>query len=750
MPPAGIPMDEEARLRAVRSDPSLTSAADAWSDSIAEVAAMLAGCPIGLVSIVDEDRQWFRGCRGLGVRETSRDVSFCAYAVLERRTQFVEDATQDVRFADNELVTGPPGIRMYAGAPLLAAGGEVLGTLCVIDTVARRLNETQLRGLESLARVVSERVQAEARAVDAELGRARQRDETSELAAAKSRLEFELARRDALEEELREQAAARTAAERLSGLRQAALDTAGIVAITDAKGTILHVNENFCRISGYRTEELLGQNHRLLNSGHHPKSFFTEMYRTIASGRPWRAEICNRAKNGNEYWVDTTIVPMAGESGKVEQYLALRIDITSNVENTRALERQRAELAEARERADAASRAKSEFLANMSHEIRTPLTAILGYADMLREEGDLSAAPPSRLQTLDTIRSAGQHLLTVINDILDLSKIEAGRMTVELVEVSLAGLLAEVASLVRPRAAGKGVELHVGLETAVPGKIRCDPTRLRQVMMNLAGNAVKFTEEGRIDLWAGVSRGSGGERLVIAVEDTGVGLTREQAGQLFAAFVQADTKVTRRFGGTGLGLVISRRLAELMGGTVRLVRSEEGKGSRFEAEIPLLPVEGSVMLERLEKVTGSALKPEVASAARLSGRILLAEDGKDNQRLISWHLTKAGAKVEVADDGQQALDKLEAASAAGEPFDLVVTDMQMPVMDGYTLARTIRARGSGLPVIALTAHAMAEDRAKCLEAGCDDYATKPIEKFALLGVCAKWLAARAEGARRAA
>ena len=750
MPPAPKPVDECARLMAVRADPTTVGTADAWSDSIVGIAATLTGCPIALVSIVDEERQWFRGCRGLPVRETTRDVSFCAYAVYSRKMLVVEDARKDERFADNALVTGPPGIRGYAGVPVYGAGGQPLGTLCVIDTVPRKFSAEQLTSLSALAGMVSERLQLEARARAAERGWARQRDEASELSSDKSRLESDVARREALEESLREQAAARAAADRLSKHKQAALEAAGIVAITDAKGTILHVNENFCRISGYSAVELLGQNHRLLNSGHHPKSFFTEMFSTIASGRPWRAEVCNRGKNGKLYWVDTAIVPMVGEGGKIEQYLALRIDITANVENTRALERQRAELAEARERADAASRAKSEFLANMSHEIRTPLTAILGYADMLREEGDLSAAPPARLQTLDTIRSAGQHLLTVINDILDLSKIEAGRMTVESVEASVAGLMAEVASLVRPRAAGKGVELHVGLETAVPEKIHCDPTRLRQVMMNLAGNAAKFTEQGRIDLTARVDHGPNGDRLVIAVEDTGVGLTLEQAGQLFAAFAQADTKVTRRFGGTGLGLVISRRLAELMGGTVRLVRSEEGKGSRFEAEIPLLPVEGSAMLEQLEKVMVPAIKLEAAVAVRLSGRILLAEDGKDNQRLISWHLTNAGATVVVVDDGQQALDKLDAASSAGEPFDLLVTDMQMPVMDGYSLARQLRGRGSDLPVIALTAHAMAEDRAKCLEAGCDDYATKPIDKLALLGVCAKWMAARSERARRAA
>jgi PAS domain S-box-containing protein len=402
--------------------------------------------------------------------------------------------------------------------------------------------------------------------------------------------------------------------------------------------------------------------------------------------------------------------------------------------------------------AEAASRAKGEFLANMSHEIRTPLTAILGYADLLREDGDAALAPARRMEIIDTIRNAGAHLLTVINDILDLSKIEADRMTVERVPTPLITILNEVVSLMRPRAAGKGVTLDASLASPVPDTIISDPTRLRQILMNLVGNAAKFTEAGHITITAQVTRREQGQVLVIDVDDTGPGMTAEQAERLFQAFAQADSTVTRKHGGTGLGLMICRRLAGLMGGQVTLARTEPGKGSCFRVELPLEAAAGATMVDRLDVKMTQAAKAVADPAVRLTGRILLAEDGQDNQRLIAFHLRKAGATVEVADNGKIALDMIDKAAAAGTSFDLLLTDMQMPEMDGYTLARTLRERGSRLAIVALTAHAMAEDRAKCVAAGCDDYASKPIDKAALLGVCATWMgkASSAQPARAAA
>jgi len=409
-------------------------------------------------------------------------------------------------------------------------------------------------------------------------------------------------------------------------------------------------------------------------------------------------------------------------------------DVTAEVEREQALQ-------VARNQAEAANRAKSEFLANMSHEIRTPLTAILGFADMLREDGNLAIAPVQRLHTIDTITSAGQHLLTIINDVLDLSKIEADKTTLEQIETPLIEILCEVERLLRPRATGKGVTLGAKLSTPVPDRILSDPTRLRQILMNLVGNAAKFTEHGTIVINAGVIESPEKSSLVIDIEDTGPGMTGEQSQTLFHAFKQADSTVTRKHGGTGLGLTISRRLANLMGGDVTLLRTDLGKGSCFRLTLPLIPIVDSVLVQNLEAraVQVVETRPEKIS---IHGRILLAEDGLDNQRLLSFLLKKAGASVDIADDGQIALEMLDKANELNVPYDLLLTDMQMPVMDGYMLARTLRSRGVKMPIVALTAHALPEDRQKCLDAGCDDYLSKPIDKYLLLTACAKWIAAQ--------
>jgi len=366
------------------------------------------------------------------------------------------------------------------------------------------------------------------------------------------------------------------------------------------------------------------------------------------------------------------------------------------------------------------------------------LTAILGFADVLRED-DRNAVPPERrLATIDTICQAGSHLLTVINDILDLSKIEADMMTVEAIETPLLTVLREVEALMRPRAAGRGLVLTTTLSSPLPTRIKSDPTRLRQILMNLVGNAVKFTEAGSVSISAGAAEFDGRSRLVIDVQDTGLGMTPAQAGRAFQAFGQADETVTRKHGGSGLGLTICRRLSALMGGDVKLLSTEPGKGSRFRLVLPLEPVPGSPIASQFDG-DERAPAPAVNGLASLNGRILLAEDGPDNQRLIALHLRKAGAIVDIADNGRIAMEKIDNAAGAGTPYDLLLTDMQMPEMDGYTLARTLRQRGSTLAIVALTAHAMAEDRDKCLSAGCDDYATKPIDKHRLRATCAAWM-----------
>ena len=416
--------------------------------------------------------------------------------------------------------------------------------------------------------------------------------------------------------------------------------------------------------------------------------------------------------------------------GKIVGLFGTLADVTAEVEREQALKT-------ARMQADSANHAKSEFLANMSHEIRTPLTAILGFAEVLRGDEEFTA-PQHWIHDLDTISSAGKHLLSIINDILDLSKIEADKTKLEFIETPLIEVLSEVERLLRTSAAGKGVLLNAKLLTPIPNRIMCDPTRLRQILMNLVGNAVKFTEAGSITISASVNASIESTSLIIDIEDTGRGIDAEKSHSLFHAFEQADNTVSRKHGGTGLGLTISRRLAMLMGGDVVLLRTAIDKGSCFRLQLPLTPAAGAVYVKSIEtnNVPTVGSKNETIS---IPGRILLAEDGLDNQRLISFLLRKAGATVDVAENGQVALEMLSKASDLNMPYDLLLTDIQMPIMDGYVLARTLRDQDIKLPIVALTAHALAEDRQKCLDAGCDDYLSKPVDKQSLLTVCAKWM-----------
>ena len=391
---------------------------------------------------------------------------------------------------------------------------------------------------------------------------------------------------------------------------------------------------------------------------------------------------------------------------------------------------------ESRRRIEAASRAKGEFLANMTHEIRTPMTAILGYAELLDDVQDVQ----ERRESVRVIRRNGEHLLAVISDVLDLSKIEAGKMSLEKKRCSLFREVADVAAMMRGRAMAKGLSLEVGYEYPVPETIESDALRLRQILINLVGNAIKFTEAGVVRILVrAVDPDLEPGMVTIDVEDTGIGMEPGQIGRLFEAFSQVDGSDTRRFGGTGLGLTISRRLANMLGGNVT-VKSAPGAGSTFTLTLATGNLTGvGVRHNPLDAVSPTEEIANQVGTVRLNGRILLAEDGPDSQRLISSILRKAGAEVEVAEHGGMALEAVKASTRAGRPFSLILMDMQMPQVDGYEATRRLREQGFASPIVALTAQGLPTDRVRCMAAGCDDYATKPISRSALLERCAHWL-----------
>ena len=394
------------------------------------------------------------------------------------------------------------------------------------------------------------------------------------------------------------------------------------------------------------------------------------------------------------------------------------------------------ELKLAKEVAEAANRFKSMFFANISHEIRTPLTAINGFAELLLNP---ERTREERLADARVIRRNGEHLLTLINDILDLSKIEAGKMSVERILCSPAAVVGEVCSMLRVRAAEKGLKLDVDFVGPIPKQIKTDPTRLRQVLINLIANAIKFTREGGVRLAVSIQPTfrSTNPLLEVKIVDTGIGISREQQASLFQPFVQGDAAITRQYGGSGLGLAISQHFARALGGDIALT-SEPGRGSTFTVTVGA----GILSEAEVDEHPEQASDPQENFAGprvRIKGSVLVAEDGIDNQALIATKLRETGLTVEIVSNGQLACERALAAAGIGRPFDLILMDVSMPVMDGYTATLHLRGKGYRGPVIALTANAMERDRSKCLGAGCNDFVTKPIQMKKLFKAMGRYL-----------
>lgn len=496
-------------------------------------------------------------------------------------------------------------------------------------------------------------------------------------------------------------------ARRLSLVAKHANDS---VILAGADGRIFWTNDAFTRITGYTCAEVTGRlPGEFLNGPDTDPDTIRQIAAALEAGHPFRGEIQNRTKDGRHIWIDTNLVPVLDDAGQIDMVIAIERDVT-------AARAHASELEQARRAAEDGARAKAEFLATMSHEIRTPMNGVIGMADLLCE----TALDTEQTEHANTIRGSAQALLTIINDVLDLSKMDAQKLELNPVEFDLHACLKDVVQLLRPQARDKHLTLDLDLLASLPIHVCADDGRLRQVLINLIGNALKFTETGGVTIRAEAQ--TEGERTLasIAVRDTGIGIPQDKLAHVFERFSQADAATTRRFGGTGLGLTISRMLVTAMGGDIT-VTSQPGKGSCFLLTLPVEVVDTTRPVAAVP-VDGSDLRC-------LEGkRVLVAEDNRVNRLLIDKYLAPTPVTFSFAHDGRQAV-----TMTASERPDIVFMDMSMPVMNGIEATREIRTRPGPQPrIVALTANAFASDKQACLDAGMDGFLTKPLRKADLL------------------
>ena len=486
-----------------------------------------------------------------------------------------------------------------------------------------------------------------------------------------------------------------------------ALNESAIVTVTDSDGKIDFVNEAFIKVSKYSLEEIIGQDHKILNSDFHSLDFYSEIWKTVKSGKIWKGEIINRCKDGTFFWTETTIVPFFDIDKKPVRYILIRYDVTERVQLENALRKSKTEI-------EKTVKIKEQFLANMSHEIRTPLNAIIGFSEILRA----SKLTPGQAEHAKIISKSGENLMGIINDILDFTKIESGNINLEKVPLSINEILDNIKKMFYNVAKEKQIGLKVFSDNDIPPCVIGDPVRITQILVNLVGNGIKFTKNGSIQICCSIiSQKSDKVLIEFKIKDTGIGIPNDKLDIIFERFVQAEHDTTRKFGGTGLGLSIVKNIVKLMDGEIT-VESKLGKGSIFTVSIPA----ESCTDEQIKEFTNTHKKSVLIDSSILGKlNLLLVEDNRMNQQYVSTVLQQLGFECDIASDGIEAIKMVNE-----KVYDIILMDIQMPRMDGYETTQIIRNDLKiETPIIALTANATSNDYEKCMSCGMNGYISKP-------------------------
>ncbi|ODS87474.1 MAG: hypothetical protein ABS44_10925 [Chryseobacterium sp. SCN 40-13] len=656
-------------------------------NELAQLVSFICDVPAGLITFIDDKVQWYKAKVGTENTEVPYEQTICQYALIEDDLLEIPNTLEDARLLDNPNVQQENGVRFYIGVPLRSASGHIIGTVCAFDMVPKTLTKEQKESLKIVAR---------------------QTMHLLELTKRNRELENEISQ--ILEEKIEKaQVQIRQVEEAYKTLFRA-IDKSNPVIEFSPEGKILYVNRQYEEILGYTSEELIGMPHSILLM-EEDLAHNTGFWEALQQGE-FQSGIFRRLhKDGSVLWIYATYSPVLNENDEVIKVTKIARNITLEIAANENLQ-------ESKRLADELSIQKDRFIANMSHEIRTPINAILGFTEILLEV----ETEEKKLNYLKSVKNAGDNLLYLVNDILDFSKIESGHFQAESKTFPLRNTIKNTFYLLEVSAKKKDIIYQYFIEEDVPDWISGDRLRLSQILLNLLNNAIKFTAEGEVSLRVSLLDNS---TLKFDIHDTGIGIPEDQIATIFDRFRQAEESTSRKYGGTGLGLNISKQLVEKQNGRI-WVKSELGKGSAFSFILPFEKAEDNT--EDTEE------KKESLPNLTLGIRVLLCEDNELNQKLMRALFTDTNYLLDIAENGIKGLELLRNNS-----YDLILMDIQMPEMDGYETTRIIRNEMKlNLPIIAITAHSTENEKEKCLKIGMNECLSKPFQKKVLFDLIHYW------------